>query len=100
MSRGILAASGLTALVSCCRNLRRRSTPGDERTLARMHVAMPHCVRDAVDAFAEILCTATQQTAHFVDFFPVPLVLSFSTELPHRRDLLLLVVQRAIASSR
>jgi hypothetical protein len=60
----------------------------NERALAGMHVAVTHRVRDAIDAFAKVLCAAAQQASHLIDLSPVPLMLSLSAKLPHVLDLL------------
>jgi hypothetical protein len=49
-----------------------------------MHVTVAHRVGDTIYPFFEVVGTASQETAHLVDFFPVPLALLLVfPELPH-----------------
>jgi len=49
-----------------------------------MYVAVTHRVRHAVDPFLEVIGAAPEQSAHIVDFFPVPLALLLVfPKLPH-----------------
>jgi hypothetical protein len=70
----------LTHFVSVCTALNRSR---DQCALARVNIAIPHCVNDAIDTIFEKLTAGTQSFSHIVYLSPVPLFLIRFAKLPH-----------------